>query len=373
MIIKNCKCFDGNEFLTGRKNIVVENGKISGISNEKKDIKGDFFDAAGRIACPGYVDIHTHGIGGFDNSAISEEEFPQMEELYNKSGCTTFIPSMPTISSRKILETLRVYGKFINEIPGVHLEGPFINVEKRGAQNPVYIQKPSASYFEKEFGEFIDTISRVTLAPELDIDFSLTKFLVKKGIIVSFGHTVCDSDTAEIFFDIADSIATHTFNAMPSIHHRSPSITTIALNRENVYCEIIPDLIHVHPEIIKLIFKMKGPEKTIAVSDSMLAAGLPYGEYNFSGLHVNVGPTGARLASGNLAGSTITIAEGIRNIIDSGIRPEDALMSGTSSPARAMGIDDKSGYLKTGRNADLLILNEDYSVSEVFKRGKLIT
>jgi len=373
MIIKNCRCFDGNEFLDGYKNIIVDEGIITGISDASNSFNGDFIDAGNRVMCPGYVDIHTHGIGGFDNSDITEEEFPAMAKLYYEAGCTTFIPSIPTIHSKKILNTLCVYGNLKDEVPGVHLEGPFINAEKRGAQNPVYIQKPNASYFKKKFGEHIDTISRVTIAPELDIGFALTRFLISKGITVSFGHTVCDSEKASEFFDLTGSIATHTFNAMPSIHHRTPSITTVALNRDNVYCEIIPDLIHVHPEIIKLIFKIKGPERTIAVSDSMLAAGLPYGEYDFSELHVTVGPTGARLDSGNLAGSTITIADGVKNIIESGVSPAAALMSGTSSPARAAGIEHMAGYIIEGRSADLLILNEDYSVDKVFKKGIQVT
>ena len=369
MIIKNCRCFDGNEFLDGYKNIIVNEGIITGIADTVKGIAGELIDACGKTLCPGFVDIHTHGIGGYDNSDITEVEFPEMAKLYNEAGCTTFIPSMPTIPSKKILNILRVYSNLKDEVPGVHLEGPFINAEKRGAQNPVYIQKPNPSYFEREFGEHIDTITRVTIAPELDSDFALTRFLISKGITVSFGHTVCDSEKASEFFDLTGSIATHTFNAMPSIHHRTPSITTVALNRDNVYCEIIPDLIHVHPEIIKLIFKMKGPERTIAVSDSMLATGLPYGEYDLSGLHVTVGPTGARLDSGNLAGSTITIADGVKNIIKSGISTAAALMSGTSSPARSAGIGHMAGYIMEGRSADMLILNEDYSVDKVFKKG----
>ncbi|MCK5758990.1 MAG: N-acetylglucosamine-6-phosphate deacetylase, partial [Clostridiales bacterium] len=289
-----------------------------------------------------------------------------------KAGTTKYYPSFPTISSNVMIKSLTLYKNKSNEIPGIHLEGPYINIEKRGAQNPVYIQKPNKIRFEKEFSEFLDIISRITIAPELDENFSLTKYLVSQGIKVSFGHTTCNVERANEFFDVSDSIATHMFNAMPSIHHRSPSITTAALNRDNVYCEIIPDLLHVHPEIIKLIFKAKGPEKTIAVSDSMLATGLPMGEYDFSGLHVTVGEEGARLDSGNLAGSTITLAAGVKNIISVGIKPEYALMSATSSPANAMGIENICGYIKKGYTADILILDNDYSVSKVFLNGKIL-
>lgn len=372
MIIKNCKCFNGEEFLEGFHNIYIDKGKIREISI--KDIKKDseIYDANRNIVCPGFIDIHTHGIGGYDNSKLNDHEFKLMTEFYNMAGTTTFYPSFPTISSKAMLESLALYKKLKQKIRGIHLEGPYINIEKRGAQNPVYIQKPNKERFRSEFYEYLDIISRITIAPEMDENFSFTNFLVSQGIKVSFGHTTCDADNANEFFKITDSIATHMFNAMPSIHHRSPSITTVALNRENVYCEIIPDLLHVHPEIIKLIFKIKGPEKTIAVSDSMLATGLPNGEYNFSGLHVTVGETGARLDSGNLAGSTITLATGVKNIISIGIKPEHALMSATSSPAKAMGIENSCGYIKKGYSADLLVLNNDYTLSKVFVNGQIL-
>jgi len=370
MLIRNCRCFDGKEFLEDIRNISILNGKFNDLSKVAVEEDSEIYDAEGKIVCPGFIDIHTHGIGGYDNSKLNEDEYNLMTDQYNKAGTTKFYPSFPTISSDDMLESLEIYKKKSDEIPGIHLEGPYINFEKRGAQNPEFIQKPNANRFKNEFSEYMDIISRITIAPEMDEDFSFTQFLVSQGIKVSFGHTTCDALTANKFFDITDSIATHMFNAMPSIHHRTPSITTVALNRDNVFCEIIPDLIHLHPEIIKLIFKIKGPEKTIVVSDSMLATGLPNGEYNFSGLHVTVGETGARLDSGNLAGSTITLAAGVKNLVSIGIKPEHALMSATSSPAKAMGIENMCGYIKKGYNADLLILEDDYSVSKVFLSGR---
>ncbi len=372
MIIKNCRCFDGEKFLSGNRNILVKNGLITSI--EEKYISGneELLDADGKIVCPGFIDIHTHGIGGYDNSKISIEEYPLMAKKYNEAGTTKFYPSFPTISQKEMLHSLSIYKKIAKDIPGIHLEGPYINFDKRGAQNPVYIQKLNTEIFEMKFSGYLDIIKRITIAPELDENFAFTRYLVSKGIKVSFGHTTCNAEKANRFFDLTESIATHTFNAMPSIHHRSPSITTAALNREDVFCEIIPDLLHIHPEIIKLIFNIKGPERTIAVSDSMLATGLPKGKYEFSGLHVTVGETGARLESGNLAGSTITLAEGVKRIISTGVLPEHALMSATSTPARAMGIEKTDGYIKNGRSADLLILDSDYSVLKVILNGKML-
>lgn len=372
MLIKNGRFFNGERFLKDDIEIQIKDGKIfsvsSGLSTEDEQI----IDAEGKIVCPGLVDIHTHGICGYDNSKLNIDDLISIKHIYNKAGTAVFYPSFPTISTLQMLESLEMYSQNQSYIPGIHLEGPYINIEKRGAQNPIYIEKPNAVRFEEQFNSYINIIKRITIAPEMDEDFSFSKYLLKKGIKISFGHTVCGTEKAIEFFNLFDSIATHTFNAMPSIHHRNPSITTVALNRTNVYCEIIPDLIHLHPEIIKMIFKIKGPQKTISVSDSMMAAGLPEGVYNFSGLKVRVDKTGARLDSGNLAGSIITLAEGVKNLIDIGIKPEYALMSATSTPAKAMGIDKKAGYIKKNMPADLLILNNDYTISKVIISGSII-
>jgi len=372
MLIKNCRCFNGIAFLKEHTDILIKNGKIFAVAKNIDDEDEQIFDAKGKIACPGFIDIHTHGIGGYDNSKINEDDFLAMKKIYNIEGTSVFYPSFPTISSSQMVDSLKMYLKKQDQIPGIHLEGPYINIEKRGAQNPVYIEKPNSERFDKNFGAFLKIIKRITIAPEMDDNFSFTKYLIKKGIKISFGHTVCDTDMAIDFFNLTDSIATHTFNAMPAIHHRKPSITTVALNRENVYCEIIPDLIHLHPEIIKMIFKLKGPGKTISVSDSMLASGLQMGNYNFSGLQVNVDKSGARLDSGALAGSIITLAAGVKNLLEIGIKPEYALMSATSTPANAMGIEKQAGFIKKNMTADINILNHDYTIANVISKGSLI-
>ncbi|MFO7611788.1 MAG: N-acetylglucosamine-6-phosphate deacetylase [Clostridia bacterium] len=373
MLIRNCRLFDGKLFHEEPMDILIEGDIIENISPVGKiSYSGYSEDARGRIVCPGYVDIHTHGMGGFDNTYAEADQLDSMARVYQFAGTTTFIPTIPTVSDKNILRTLAMYAQRPDLVPGVHLEGPFINIGKKGAQNPVYILNPLVDIFKKITGDYQKVVIRVSLAPEKDLDFKLTRYLASENIKVSFGHTECDSETANKFFDIADTIATHMFNAMPSIHHRKPMITTVALNRDNVMCEIIPDLIHTHPEIIKLIYNVKGARNTIMISDSMLAAGLEYGEYDFSGLHVTVSENGARLDSGILAGSIATIADGVRNITGIGVSPGDVLASATSSPARAMGLDNICGHLKKGRTADVLILSDDYSVLSVFKSGKKI-
>ncbi|MBN2557739.1 MAG: N-acetylglucosamine-6-phosphate deacetylase [Clostridia bacterium] len=373
LMISNCRLFNGEIFHEEPMDILIEDGIIAGIGIAGKTrYPGYAEDARGRIVCPGYVDIHTHGMGGFDNTYVEADKLDSMARVYHYSGTTTFVPTIPTVSDKNILRALEMYSRRPDLVPGVHLEGPFINIGKKGAQNPVYILNPLVDIFKKITGDYRKVVIRVSLAPEKDKDFKLTQYLVSENIKVSFGHTECDSETANAFFDITDAIATHMFNAMPSIHHRKPMITTVALNRDNVMCEIIPDLIHTHPEIIKLIYNVKGAGKTIIISDSMLAAGLGYGEYDFSGLHVTVSENGARLDSGILAGSIATIADGVRNITGIGVPPGDVLASATSSPARAMGLENICGHLKKGRTADILILADDYSVSSVFKSGEKI-
>lgn len=372
MIIRNCTLFDGDEFHRGKRDICIKDGKVTDIMPAGEvECKGREIDASDMTAAPGFVDIHTHGAGGYDNSDITEAELDDMISVYNFNGTTTFIPTFPTISTEQARKSLEIYSKRA-DIPGVYLEGPFINVKKRGAQNPMHIKPPTVKAFENIAEGYHDNILMVMLAPELDEGFKLTEHLVSKGIKISFGHTMCDSDTASSFFDKTDAVATHMFNAMPSIHHRDPTITTVALNRDNVMCEVIPDLIHVHPEIIKLIYKIKGGGGTILVSDSMLAAGLPDGEYDFSGLKVTVKGKKAELETGNLAGSLVKPSEGVVNLTGVGIEPADVLMSATSTPARAMGIQNVAGYVKKGGAADIVLLDRKYNVVHVIKGGNLI-
>ncbi|HPJ22229.1 MAG TPA: N-acetylglucosamine-6-phosphate deacetylase [Clostridia bacterium] len=369
-LLTNCRVFDGEKFLDGLWDIFIEDGRIQKISGHEGNAAGT--DCEGRVVSPGYVDIHTHGIAGFDNSDIKAQDFDAMCSAYHRTGTTCFIPTFPTIDRETASQSLEIYKKKREKIESVHLEGPFINKEKKGAQNPDYILEPDVDLFDDFAGEYEELIGRVTLSPEMDSGFRLTKKLVSKGILVSFGHTSCSFEKGMEFFGVTDSLATHMFNAMPAIHHREPGITVASLLNSATACEIIPDMIHLHPAIIKLIYKLKGPVKTICVSDSIMAAGLPDGEYVFSGLGITVMNKSARLKSGNLAGSIITMAEGVRNLVSIGIAPEDALMSATSSPAFIMGIEERHGFLKPGRVADIVVLEEDYSVNTVLKAGERV-
>lgn len=368
--LKNCRIFDGYEFIDGLADITFSSGIIKAIG--RITAKKNTYDCEGKTVVPGFVDIHTHGIAGYDNSDINLEEFPIMEREYNSRGTTTFVPTFPTIDKDTAKKSFFVYEKYRNYIPGIHLEGPFINSEKKGAQNPDYIIEPSVENFMEFAGEYSDLVCRVTISPETDKDLILTNYLLGKGIVVSPGHTTSSYEKALAFMEHTSGIATHLFNAMPPIHHRNPGITTAALMNEGTACEIIPDMIHLHPAIVKMVFKLKGPEKTICISDSIMAAGLSPGKYNFSGLDISVDGSSARLESGNLAGSIISMADGVRNMIRIGIDEKSAYMSATSSPASAMGLEKTAGVIAVGRNADLVVLDDENRVVDVFKKGKRV-
>lgn len=371
MKIKNCRLFDGKKFHNDKKDILIEDGLIKDILPTDDKHAENEIDAKGLIAVPGYVDIHTHGAGGFDNSDIKEEDIDEMISFYNKNGTTTFIPTFPTISTEQARKVLEIYSKR-DDIPGVYLEGPFINIKKRGAQNPMHIKTPTITAFDRIAKDYYDKILMVMIAPEMDEEFKLTDYLISKGIRIAFGHTLCDDVIASEFFDKTDAVATHMFNGMPSIHHRYPTITAVALNRDNVMCEVIPDLVHVHPEMIKLLYKIKGGENTILISDSMQAAGLADGEYNFAGLKIILKGDKIKLENGILAGSIIKPSDGVVNLINSGIDPAQVLMSATSTPARVMGLENKVGHIKKGRKADILLLDKDYKLKQVYKDGHKI-
>lgn len=369
-VLRNCRIFDGERIMDQAGFLTIHDGIIDMSDHIRKS--EDSVDCGGGLVVPGYVDIHTHGIEGYDNSDLTSDEFKKMANAYAKTGTTTFFPTFPAISSKTAAKSLEVYKEHEDEIPGIHLEGPFINKKKKGAQNPDFIRKPDLEEYSRFVNEYMKLIKRVTLSPERDAGFELSKYLLSKGIKVSFGHTTCNYETGMDFLSLSGIIATHLFNAMPPIHHRKPAITTAALMDDDTYCEVIPDLIHLHPEILRMVFRLKGPEKVICVSDSIFATGLKPGKYIFSGLEIKVEKGSARLESGNLAGSIITMAEGVRNLINIGISPVDALTSATSTPAKAMGIESSCGFIRNGMPADILILGDDYFPVIVYKAGKRI-
>ena len=335
--------------------IIVENGKF--LSLVKTDLQG--IDLKGNKVYPGLIDIHTHGCTGFDAMDCTLEE---MSDYHAKHGVTTWYPTTMTASFEALkavsdIEISKIKGA---NIPGFHFEGPYIAEKYKGAQNPEYIRNPDYSEFKK-----FKNVKLVTIAPELD---GSDEFIKNCECVVCIGHTEANYDAAIKAIDCGAKCLTHTFNAMPPIHHREPAVIGAAVEK-NIYAQVSCDGLHIHPAAIFMLYKMFGVEKMIIISDSMRATGLSDGEYDLGGLNVTVNGSEARLSDGTLAGSVTTLLDGVRNVISYGIPEEDAFRMATQTPAELLGIN--KGKIAAGYDADFIVLDNKLSLLHTVIGGEI--
>lgn len=361
MMLRHLNVFDGEKFLPGTWQMVLKNGIIQQMEEEASGMSDrEEMDATGLLACPGLIDIHTHGLGMHD----LEDPKTILEDAvraYAIQGTTSLMPALMTTSPEETKRILNRYRNMGGPILGVHLEGPFLNAGKRGAHPLDRIQAPSIQAYEELIGDFGESVKRITIAPETDEGMRLSRHLFNRGILLSFGHTLCCAEEARYAFDAGYRLSTHTFNAMPVIHHRDPSITCAALLDDRIYCEIIPDGRHVHADMVRLLFVAKAAGLVVSVSDSVPHRG---------GLILEDGALYD--AKGTLAGSDISLLEGIRNLIRWGIPIQTVLRSATANPAALLGLSDRIGMLRTGCDADLLLLDKSLRLIAVWQKGKRI-
>lgn len=335
--------------------VSIEAGKIVGIG--KTDAEG--VDFGGARIFPGLIDTHSHGCIGYDTM---EGNLPEMADWQLSHGTTTWYPTTMTMSAEEIiLATERDidFGHGAN-IPGFHMEGPFINKKYKGAQNEAYILEPTMELFSR-----CKNIKTVTIAPEVA---GSEEFIKNCPAVVSLGHTDADYDTARKAFMLGAKKLTHTYNVMPGIHHRAPGPIGAASDSEGVYAELICDGKHVHSSAVKMLIKIMGEDRIILISDSMRAAGLGDGEYSFGGLKVIVKDGTALTESGNLAGSTSCLFDCVRTAISFGIPAESAVKMASENPARLMGLN--KGKIEIGYDADFIIVDDDFNLIKAIARGE---
>ncbi|NJE08686.1 N-acetylglucosamine-6-phosphate deacetylase [Thermococcus sp. M39] len=376
MILTNAKLYTPLEVIEPAT-VVIENGII------KKVFKGlvkDGIDLEGKILAPGFIDTHIHGCYGFDTNDAKVDSFLGMSKALVKHGVTAFIPTTVTAShevllkaSKAVVEAIRTQEKKLEgaRILGLHLEGPYINPEKRGAQNPAYIRKPSFEEFLEYWEASNGNIREITIAPEVEGALEFIEKAVELGVIVQLGHTNATYEEAKKAILAGASKATHLFNAMRGIHHRDVGVVGACLESESVFVELICDLIHLSPAAIKLAYKIAGKHRITLITDAISATGLPDGEYELGGLKVVVKDGICRLENGALAGSTLTMDKAIRNLVKIGIPIQDALIMASYTPARAIS-EEKLGLIKPGNKADLVVLDEKLRVEQTYVNGELV-
>lgn len=371
---------NGLIFLEGRfedgLELAVEKGRIAGIMPLGTVKDGDFVDAQGGYIVPGFIDIHIHGSVGCDVMDARTGSLERIASFLAKNGTTSFLATTMTLSADAIRSSIEAAAEFMKQEQaagaqclGIHLEGPFLNPDAKGAHDETYLIDPSVESFNTIIGDNIDIIRLVTMAPELDGAAGLTSYLKARGIKVSIGHTRADYDTACRAIDLGMDHTCHFYNAMTPLKHRDPGVVGAVLDHGDNTVELISDLIHIHPAALRLAVKVKGCRKCALITDAMAAAGLGDGIYNLGGLEVHVEMGAARLKDGTLAGSTLTQGKALKNMVGIGVPLEDTITMLTSTPASIIGASAFKGHLKAGWDADVVILDRDLNVVSAYVKG----
>ena len=319
----------------------------------------EIVDAEGQYVMPGLVDVHTHGRNGFDFATADREALAHMARYYAKSGVTTVVPTLASDTpdgwnaAIERLNECRRYGRGADFV-GVHLEGRYLNPAKRGVHAPALLVRPNAAELAT-FLEKIDGVKHVTYAPELDEDGTFLACALDRGATVGIGHTAATYGQAVSALQNGATVMTHLFNAMPTLHHREGGAVAAGLLTDTAFCELICDGLHVSPEMVKLAYNLKR-DKLILITDSMEATGCPDGQYAIAGVSVTVKDGEARDESGALAGSTLSLWQGVLNLTEFADVPlGDALYCATYAPALAYGLSNEIGSLEKGKRADILM------------------
>lgn len=353
--------------------IAFENGVITQIG---KDLPIDEVIDCKGLVIPGFVDRHIHGAGGSDGMDGTQEDISTIANNIVKEGTTTFLVTTMTQSEENItkaLNAVRDYKRVSGaKVGGVHLEGPFIAVKFKGAQPEEYILKPSVEVMKRFCEASGNKIKVVSLAPEQDGADELIAYLKDNNIVASIGHTQAGFKDVKKAVENGASSVTHTYNAQTPLHHREAGVVGSAMLIDELYTEIICDLIHVCKEAIMLVVKNKPDDKVILITDSMRAKHLPDGESELGGQKVIVKCGEARLVDGTLAGSVLKMNEALKNVVKVvGVPLEKAIDFATANPAKSLGVFDEVGSIAVGKRADFAVLDEDFNVLTTVIDGKV--
>jgi len=359
---------DKDEVKTG--DVWVKDGRIA----EPGDTTStSVIDAQGLYVAPGFIDLQVNGGAGQNFEDASLEEIRKIVDFYVSHGTTGLLPTTVTAPIDRIRGTIdRVKQVDHPAILGMHIEGPFISQERKGAQNPEYILEPSLDKFNELVAGHEEFIKIVTLAPERPGADRLISRIREIGAVPSLGHSDATYDQAIAAIEHGIGLFTHMFNAMRGFHHRAPGAVGAALV-SNVMVELIADGIHVHPGAMKLLYKVKGPDQICLITDAISAAGLADGEYRLGGLQVFVKAATARLADGTLAGSTLTMDKAVQNFMAAtGCSLPEAVKAASLNPARLLGIGDRKGSIEVGKDADLVIFDKELNIHYTIIGGKVV-
>jgi N-acetylglucosamine-6-phosphate deacetylase len=366
-----------DDFTFHKGDLTVTNGRFAA-SADSAAADGDAIDLAGKWVIPGLIDIHFHGNSGADFSDGNYDGLVRIARYLLQNGITSFSPASMTLPEDNIKEAFATAIRLRDEEPegaaiirGITMEGPFFNAAKKGAQNADYLRLPDYDFFNR-LNQAADGLIKIAcVAPELPGALSFIKE-ASKTCTVSVAHTSANYDQAEAGFDAGARHVTHLFNAMPPLVHREPGVIGAAADNPSVTAELITDGIHIHPSVVRAAFTLFGAGRMVLVSDSMMACGMANGEYVLGGQKVFVSGRKASLADGTIAGSATNLYDCLRTAISFDIPPEDAVRAATINPARVIGADGEVGSITTGKVADFVVCNPDWTIDAVYSRGQRI-
>lgn len=370
MILKNTVYYN-EAFLPQKGDIAIENGILTEVGGTQG---GRGIDLSGCTVAPGFIDIHTHGAMGGDTCDAREESLAGISRHLAHHGVTSFCPTTMTLPFKQLAESLRAARDYRGYecgayIQGINMEGPYISAAKKGAQCGDYIRNPDFDEFLKLYE--ICPVRLVDVAPEAS---GANEFAAraKAYCTVSAAHTNSDYETAAKAFDAGFSHATHLFNAMTQLSSRAPGVVGAVFDNDAVTAELICDGFHIAPATLRIAFRILGEDRTVIVSDAMMASGLADGDFELGGQTVYVRDGKALLADGTIAASTTNLYDEFRNVLRFGIPFRQALKSCTINPARVIHADKETGSIAQGKRADLLVLDRNMEIRMVIVKGEIV-
>lgn len=364
--------------------VLVEDRRITSLGRREQikiPASAKVIDRGTRTVVPGFIDLHVHGGAGRDLMEATPEAVATVATYLAAHGATSFLATTVTASLNRTLQATRGLSRLIRawgttaknagaQPLGIHFEGPFLSVEKRGVHPATHILKPAKATLDRLLEAAAGTGRVLTLAPELDDELTVLEHARRHGMRVGIGHSNATYDVAERAIAAGATHAIHTYNAMRAFSHRDPGILGAVLTNDRVSAELIADGVHVDPVAVRLLVRAKGLERVILVTDGLSCAGMPEGRYPLGEMTVEVAGGACRSTAGTLAGSVLTLDTALRNFARfTGLGYAQCLPCATVNPARLLGLEGRKGVLAPGADADLVVLDESYAVIESYVGG----
>jgi N-acetylglucosamine-6-phosphate deacetylase len=349
----------------------TDGGTIAGLGSGPPPVPSDR-DLAGAWVVPGFVDIHVHGGAGGSHMAGDPDQTAAAAALHRRHGTTTTMASLVTGEPAQLERAAAGLAELVDDglLAGIHLEGPFLAPERRGAHDPAWLAVPEPELLDRLLTAGRGTIRMVTLAPELTHAVAAVERLAADGVIAAVGHTDATYEQTRAVIDAGATVATHLFNAMRPLHHREPGPIAALLEDDRVSVELICDGVHLHPAVVRTAIAAAGTDRVVLVTDAMDATGVGDGDYQLGGLAVRVTGGVARLVDGGaIAGSTLTMDRAVQFVIDAGVAVPAAARMAATNPARLLGLADRTGSLRAGLAADLVVLDGGFRLQAVMAGG----